>query len=420
MNRTLSFFSLGALVSAMTLAACVVESTGSADPGSTDPGNDSGTTDPGTADSGIAKGPLTCADIDRTQVAQEMPKKAESLTLSGVYKIDGRYIYDGGEKITIEAGTVFIMGPDSRLYAGWRSDPASIFANGTAEKPILFCGSKDEPGHWQDIQLLTGITTDSYLEHVRIENAGGSNTSDAVAALLLSNAIKLANVSVAGSTKLGMQLAGLRDNSDNLMVTGSATNPLKLTGDSAISNLPEGSYTGNGEDVILVSGYGNTNVHFKDRGVPYRQLDQRLIFGSAGGPETSIRLDPGVQYQFCQDCTMLLGWRSDPGAIYAAGTTDKPIVFTSSQAAPKAGDWNGIEMLTGMKSDSVMSHVEFHYAGKPDGQAILISGGRGSLDNLTIADSAGAGIRIKGNRDSGLTLGTVTYTSNAEDLVEGP
>lgn len=398
MAHSIYRLSLGSLILGLSLAACGGDSDGDGD--------------------GDDKIPLTCADVDLTQAAQDMPEQTEDVTLSGVYKIEGRYIYDGGEKVTIEPGTVFIMGPDSRFYAGWRGDPASIFANGTAEKPILFCGSKAEEGHWQDVQLLTGITTDSYLEHVRIENAGGSNTSDATAALSVDQAIKLSNVAVIGSSKLGMELVGLRDTSANLVVSGSKTNPVKLTGSSAITNLPEGDYTGNGEDVALVEGYGSTQVHFKARGIPYRQMNEVIRFGPADGSETWIRLDSGVEYQFCQDCSMQLGWRGDPGAIYAEGTAEAPVVFTSSQDAPMAGDWNGIEMLTGMNSDSVMSHVEIRYAGKSDGQALLIAGGQGSIDNLTVADSAGPGIRVTGERSSGLTIGAVTYENTTMDLVE--
>jgi hypothetical protein len=362
--------------------------------------------------------PLTCADVDLTQAAQDMPEKGETVTLSGVYAINSRYIYDGGEKVTIEPGTVFIMGPDSRIYTGWRSDPASIFAKGTAEQPILFCGSKAEEGHWQDIQLLTGTTTDSYLEHVRIENAGGSSTSDAASALYMSQPLRLSNVTVVGSSKIGMTLEGLREGSENLVISGSKTNPLNLKGDSAITNLPEGDYTGNGEDVALVEGYSDTKVHFKSRGIPYRQMNEVIRFGPAGGAETWIRLDAGVEYQFCQDCSMQIGWRGDPGAIYAEGTAEEPVVFTSSQDAPKAGDWDGIELLTGMNSDSKMSHVQLRYAGKSDGQALLIAGGKGTIDNLTVADSAGAGVKISGERDAGLTLGAVTYESTAMELVE--
>ena len=51
-------------------------------------------------------GPLTCADVDRGAAGQELVYDAET-TLSGVYRIADRAIYDDGQVVTIEAGTVF-------------------------------------------------------------------------------------------------------------------------------------------------------------------------------------------------------------------------------------------------------------------------------------------------------------------------
>ena len=379
-----------------------------------------------TADDGEANGsngvwPRTCAEVDRSQMAAP-PEKVGSAenVLSGVYRIDTTFIYDNSEKVVIEPGTIFLMGPDARLVFGWRNDPASVFANGTAERPVLFCGTDARKGHWQDLQILGGTTTDSYLEHVRIEDAGGGPSSDASAALAVVQPVQLRHVAVVGGSGVGAWVGGLGADSEALTVTGHDGVSLVLHGESAINNLPAGNYTGNGEDVAEVREINDTEVVFRDRGIPYRQMDKRVIFGSANGTQTSVTLEAGVTYQFCQDCSMTVGWRNDPGAIYARGTADAPVVFTSSRQDARPGDWDGISLLGGVASDSVIEHTTFRYGGKSGSGNLLIEGGQGSITNSTFSNSSGAGIRIQTSRAPGLSIGDDnTFEDNAEgDIVE--
>ena len=361
-----------------------------------------------------AAAPRTCAEVDRNQVADPPPLEGPDITLSGTYRIDTRFIYDGGQRVTIEPGTIFLMGPDARLYFGWRNDPATVFANGREDAPILFCGTQGRTGHWQDIQLLGGTTTDSYFEWVRMEDAGGSATSDADAALVSSNALRFTDVSVVGASGTGMLLSGLAADSSDLTVTGSGGVALELYGESAVSNLPAGTYTGNAEDVALVYAISDTNVVFHDRGIPYRQMDERLVFGRADGEPSSMTFDAGVEYQFCQDCFIFMGWRSDPGTLTVNGTSDAPVVFTSSRPTPQPGDWDGISLLTGTTSDTQVEYAEFRFGGKAGSGSLIVDGGRGTVDNSTFRDSAGAGVLLDGPDDTFVLGDNNTYIDNAE------
>lgn len=362
--------------------------------------------------------PKTCDDVDRTQMADVLTK--DDVNLSGTYRISGRTIYDAGQKVSIAPGTVFLMEPDSRLYFGWRNDPATVNARGTEDAPILFCGTAKKQGHWKDIQILGGTTTDSTLEHIRIEDAGGSEAStDVDAAFLMSVALKINHLTILNSSNVGAQIAALASGSTNFTIKGHQKHPLSLTGPTAISNLPEGDYTGNGEDVALVSDYGNTNVTFNDRGIPYRQTSERIVFGIADGTPTSIIFNPGVTYQFCQDCFMYVGWRNDPGKIVSKGTAEKPVTLTSSQANPMPGDWNGVSLLGGTSSDSMIEYTHFKYGGKTMEGNLIINGGLGKVTKSSFSNSAGSGILLK-DRKPGLEIAADNdFSSNAEgDLVE--
>ncbi|MEM7158689.1 MAG: hypothetical protein AAF799_37960 [Myxococcota bacterium] len=356
-----------------------------------------------------ASGPQSCAEIDRTMEGELPTIEGDEITLSGVYRISGTLIYDRGQVVTIEPGTVFLMESDAQVYFGWRSDPATVFADGTAEQPIMFCGTEGEPGHWIDLQVLTGTTTDSVFSHVRIEDGGQGD----VPALLLTVDATLDEVTVTGNAGPGFELSGLANDSTALYSTGNLGVSGWLLGESAITNLPPGDYTGNGEDILLADEFSDTNVVFHERGVPYRQLEEVLVFGEAGGDERSITIEAGVEYQFCQDCTMLVGWRTDPAVITVQGTEDQPVVFTSSQASPSPGDWNGIVLEPGTRSNSRIEFARFEYGGKSDAANLVIDGGTGTVRDSVFANSAGWGVMVDGEREPGFELANNVYIDNA-------
>lgn len=392
-------------------SACVIVSDDDDSAADTEASTDTADTDAtdGADETGMPASPQTCADVDRSAMGEAPETESAEITLSGVLRVSDRLIYDSGEIVTIEPGTVFLMEADAQVLIGWRGDPATVFAEGTAEQPILFCGTSAGAGHWLDLQVLTGTTTDSVLEHVRIEDAGQGD----VPALLQSVDVLLDNITITGNAGPGFELAGLASGSADLFVTGNGGVTGTVDGESAISNLPAGDYTGNGEDVLLATGHENTNVVFHDRGVPYRQLPERVVFGRADGVESSFTLEAGVEYQFCQDCHLIVGWRGDPAVIDVQGTDSAPVVFTSSEASPAAGDWNGLRLEGGTRSNSRIAFAQFEYGGKADAGNLIIAGGLGSIENSTFSNSAGWGILVEGEREAGLTLANNEFADNA-------
>ena len=244
---------------------------------------------------------------------------------------------------------------------------------------------------------------------MRIEDAGRED----VAALYSDNNVRLSHVSVANNASTGFHLEGLATGSEALSATTSLR-PLVLHGQDAVHNLPLGEYTGNQEDVAELWAIGNSMITFKHIGIPYRQMTERETLGVATGERTSFTFEPGVTYQFCQDCFLLVGWRGDHGAIYVNGTEEQPVTFTSWRAEPQAGDWNGIGILSGTSSDSVINHAIIEYAGKPEEAAITINQGLISITNSHIAHSQGAGILIERD-DPSLSFDNNTF----EDCAEG-
>ena len=359
----------------------------------------------------VTSPPQACAEVDRSAAGQDLVFDPQT-TLSGVYRVDGQQIYDSGEVVTVEPGTIFLMGGSASVLFGWRSDPATVMFQGTADAPILFCGTEDAAGHWKGLELLGGTTADSTVEHVRIEDAGWEDH----AALLLWPSLPLRSVALVDNAGVGLDASLLHGSSDELTLTGNAW-PATLRSGEAITNLPAGDYAGNVEDIIEVVSHENQDVVFHDRGVPYRQLDVRVVYGIAEGTPLSITYEAGVVYEMCQDCDILFGWRSDPAMVQALGTANAPVVFTSANPSPAPGDWNGIHLLSGTSSDSTFENVVFEFGGKAsddweDSANLVVNAGLGTVVDCSFLDSAGYGLWLE-DVEPGFTESGSVFAGNA-------
>src|SRR5262249_2986614 len=119
-----------------------------------------------------------------------------------------------------------------------------------------------------------------HVDHVEIQGAG------AVGVALRENAVFTAD-------------------STALTITGSGTYPVWAL-PIALTNLPDGDYTGNARDEIVLPGSGilTTDATIHDRGVRYRVGDElsgsmpvlRVAAGNAG--LATLTIEPGVELAF--------------------------------------------------------------------------------------------------------------------------
>jgi hypothetical protein len=88
-----------------------------------------------------------------------------------------------------------------------------------------------------------------------------------------------------------------------------------------------------------------------------------------------LTIEPGVTLKFPKsdrDSALYLQHRSNApidgsaAALVSVGTKDKPIVFTSNEDAPAAGDWIGVWFEAFSEQDQ-MDHVRVEYAGGDTG-----------------------------------------------------
>lgn len=276
-----------------------------------------------------------------------------------------------GATLTIEPCAVVQVKPGYSIVV-----EGHLVAEGTATQPIDF-GPSDATHPWGYLQVFVPGTVT--LAYATLHGGGGQtvNSEGMLEArgdqsLVAQEILKVDHVTVSGSRTYGVSLRGsgaFTHDSQALTVTGSAKEALRILPRLA-TNIPTGTYTGNAVDAIMVEteAYGDVNledVTFHDRGVPYH-VGGPTTFGqlNVGPNHYALTFEAGVKLAFSSS-----GWLAtksssgSTGALVAHGTAAKPVVFTSSAAAPVAGSWRGLVLGSVPDSRNLLDHVEIRYAG---------------------------------------------------------
>jgi len=288
-----------------------------------------------------------------------------------------------------------------------------LIAQGTATKRVHI-GAKDAGKPFASIRLNG---SEIRLSYTTIDGGGDRlNTLAYLAGMLdlqgdlqlpTQESLFVDHVTLDGSKSNGLVLrdnAGFAAGSNALVIKGSSEHPLSIFARS-VGGIPVGSYTGNAKDQILLPTTSNndsidetTTLH--ERGVPY-------LVGHAGSggslrvdtqaqpakPSPVLTIEPGVTMRFKKGGALhaVFSTGDDParGAIVAVGTADKPIVFTSDEASPAAGDWLGLRFGQVPNATNRLENVRIEYAGGTS------SGGSDSCqDNSELMNDAA--VRIYG------------------------
>lgn len=119
----------------------------------------------------------------------------------------------------------------------------------------------------------------------------------------------------------------------------------------------------------------------------------------------TLSIEPGVEIKFETGLSLIFL----NGSLYAAGTSDNRIKFTSSKHEPTAGDWNGIKFYGDENSTFTMSFCDVEYA--RDGITIA-SLGKALIEKSTIIHNSVNGIRAVGITNLLIRENTVKLNAN--------
>jgi hypothetical protein len=296
---------------------------------------------------------------------------------------------NGPATVTVQPCALVALGQAASITV---NAGAKLLTTGTSDTNFVAFIRADNSKAWG---ILRGTTATSFIElHWTAVQGGGDfsgqagNPAIAVAGPGYGQpavgVLKIDNVLIDTPLAKGVYMdssAGFTTDSQNLVVQNAPDYVLEMTM-MAVGTIPPGSdfSTGNAKPVVNVIGpnanvTANLTIHKR---LPVRiQTGSMTIVGSGNSPPpVTLTLEAGVQLLFPKASASTPGARvyfggvgnapnNAVGTLVAQGTATDPVIFTSGEASPAAGDWTGLILLTA--TGSQLDNVFIEYAGAFNG-----------------------------------------------------
>jgi hypothetical protein len=243
-----------------------------------------------------------------------------------------------GATLTIAPGTVVRFASTAGLLVADDGGVGTLLVDGRSDAPPTLSGEDDgTSGSWQGLRVEGFGTIE--LHHAEIVGGGGSK-----GAIYADGGVVLVeDVEVRDAGGYGVELrngASFDAASTGLTVSGAGDFPVRLEADSA-ATLPEGEYTGNADDGILVDGGSiETATTWPALAVPWVIGDDITAEGTREDP-AEWTLEAGATLAFQAGVGLEFSRYGGASALLAEGTEDAPVLLTSWDAAER-GIWAGI------------------------------------------------------------------------------
>jgi hypothetical protein len=293
---------------------------------------------------------------------------SETWSQSFIHDITGNLtISNSGTTLTLEPCTNVRIASGASITVG---TGASISALGSVNFPIKI--TPRDPTPWGQLVAYGSLAFSS----VSISGGDGSQSMPkGMVVLRNGSSMSVANVALANSVGYALNIdaaPGIAVGSHDLTISGAGDAPVRVLADLT-STLPNGVYTGNARDEIVVAaGSASKVAHdqtWNDLGVPYHIGDgstgARLDIRGNTSPAT-LTLAPNVLLRFelggVLNVDTVTGSQTPMGNLIAVGTAAKPIRFGSADPSPAPGNWVGI-FFNGAVTTSKLDFVLIGYAG---------------------------------------------------------
>ena len=351
-------------------------------------------------------------------------------------------------KLTIEPGVVVRFTAGTGLYIGkiykafygyW----GALFAQGTAENPIVFTSDAPSPapGDWKGIYFRNEtVDPETRLEHCVVEYGGHTHGANVISIsanpLIKSSTIRYGSghgifldgdsnpdigVEDSGNIINGNEQYGIycndlepRPNIQYNLISQNGSYAIRVK--AGMAGLHDNQILENGINAIHVLGEEiGSNTTWYNNGAPFvvaGDVTVRYPYGSHQASPSSVKLtiEPGVVVRFTAGTGLYIGkiykafygyW----GALFAQGTAENPIVFTSDAPSPAPGDWKGIYFRNEtVDAASSLEHCVVEYGGHTHSANIYIENSKPTIQYNTTRNSSHSGIYVNGGGSNGASI----------------
>jgi hypothetical protein len=212
-----------------------------------------------------------------------------------------------------------------------------------------------------------------------------------------------------GATKVGEDATGNADTFDISWTATAGAHTLKATAHDAADNTADNTIS------VTVGGSAGPTEHSQNivggdsiwypSGNPHIVLNDIDIYQNG-----KLTILPGCLVKFATGAGFRVG-QGTAGELQAVGTVDSMIMFTSNNATPNPGDWEGFDFYDQTRTSTKLSYCDINYGCYPNYAAINIEGDQTiGIDHTTIHNSSNWGIWF-GEDDAyitGFTGNTIT------------
>jgi hypothetical protein len=316
-------------------------------------------------------------------------------TADKIYNITGDVNLDNNSVLTIQPGTVVRFNAGASLTIGYSSN-ATLIANGTAEKPIIFTSTAVAPaaGAWKGLFFDEHTLNNTSLAYCSIMYAGSNSNYGALNVSACDISVSHCNISLSGAygvyTYYANNLGGFSTFENNTISTtnkyGMVINAQKL------GSLGTGNVFTNCFGVLISGDFRSTTAQvWKNLGISYIVENEVDIDGS-------LTIEAGAAFKFEAAGWLAVGYNT-ASTFVADGTATLPIKFTSNASSPVAGSWRGLTFYGNTQTNSRINNCILEYAGSNASYGALHLADDASITftNNIIRNSSSYGIVVDAN-----------------------
>ncbi|MCA9299480.1 MAG: hypothetical protein KDA28_10460, partial [Phycisphaerales bacterium] len=307
-----------------------------------------------------------------------------------------------GETLHVDPCATVQFEEDAGLSATLPGSRIEIAGEPSREVTLAPRGS----ARWDGIEVVH--PAEALIGYTRIRGAGSNEFHDHATLMVRGDGemptktpVLIGHVDIEGSEGPGIKVeraAGFHPLSEGLNIHGSGSDehpyPL-VVGEHTLTSIPDGQYTGNKTDEILIVAEGansslglREDATIRDRGVPYRTSEESSLTVGIDSSAT-LTIDKGVRIRFSAGTRIAVHDDGDiaPGALRIQGTADKPVVLGSASDSPRPGDWAGLYFYGRIDDRTWVEHTTIEYAGGYCSCSLLTCNDTGTHDAAVILNA---------------------------------